>query len=298
MSDFKSPPLLTVVTPVAKMAGRLGNLRTWLFNLEDLSIEVILVHDKHDEETGNELIAITNELKNDQVKLIEGVYGAPGLARNVGLDIAKGDWVCFWDSDDIPVVSEFFQMLKSVKKDEQDCVVGGFSVVNDLDGSKKSFLLSKNYMDDIAINPGIWRFAFKRHSIAQQRFSHLRMAEDQLLLAEYFATDRQVQSYPGTVYHYFTGDAFHLTKQKVAINDLPLVSSKTLHILRNEDAHNVRFISILFSRQILTAIKLGAMSAKVRALGILLLALISVSNSKKTLILKSSWFIIKKKRSL
>ena len=53
MADINSnSTLLTIVTPISQMAGRLQNLQTWLSRLGNLSVEVVLIHDKKDELTG------------------------------------------------------------------------------------------------------------------------------------------------------------------------------------------------------------------------------------------------------
>jgi hypothetical protein len=92
--------ILTVITPVTKLGGELDKLQSWLPLILDKKIEVWVVHDIADEETGSELRNILSSLHNPHVHIIESAVGGPGPARNLGLEKTGSEWVCFWDADD------------------------------------------------------------------------------------------------------------------------------------------------------------------------------------------------------
>lgn len=290
--------LLTVVTPVALMAGRLQKLRSWLSNLGELPIEVILVHDKQDLDTGNELASITSALNDSRIKNIEGTYGGPGLARNVGLEAARGKWICFWDSDDLPQIDEFYAMVQKADELGAECVIGGFTAEHDVTHENKVHLLSSDFLREIAVNPGIWRFAFDRTIIGKLRFSSLLMAEDQIFLAELEIPTKKVEIYPRSVYRYFVGENFHLTRRKEALADLPIAIDSTFNILHKPYTENTDFVSMLLFRQVLTTIKKCNNHSKVRAIKAYATEMLHSPRNVKISLAKGTWRVLRTRESI
>jgi glycosyltransferase involved in cell wall biosynthesis len=289
---------LTIVTPVALMAGRLQNLQKWIATIGVLSVEVILIHDKKDEQTGIELREIVQKFDDSKVVMIEGMYGGPGLARNAGLAVARGEWVCFWDSDDLPQVKDFFRMVEAAAASGSECAVGGFTAVHDVTGESKVHQLSDQYLDQIALNPGIWRFVFKRSTLEGLPFPSLLMAEDQLFLANFGIPSRNIEVYPKSVYQYFVGENFHLTRSKDALSDLPTAVGYSFAIIRKLTRENVRFASILLSRQMITAVRTGGWETRLQVSRIFLSGLKNISVSLRLEILKCMWFVIWNRESI
>lgn len=297
-SSYSESILLTVVTPVARMADRLQNLRSWITNLGDMPLEVILVHDRQDLRTGYELASIARTVNDSRVVIIEGEFGGPGLARNVGLEAAHGEWVCFWDSDDVPEVEEFFSMVHKANALEFECVVGGFTAEHDVTHANKVHLLSSNYLNEIALNPGIWRFAFRRTAIDNLRFSKLLMAEDQIFLANLGIPDRKIQIHSKSVYKYFIGESFHLTRRKEALADLPKAIDLILKILQEPFTKNTDFVTMLLSRQVLTAIKRCEYPLKLKVIKTYALELLRSPRNVLNSLLKSAWLVLRNRESI
>ena len=289
---------LTIVTPVALMAGRLQNLQKWIATIDALSVEVILIHDKKDEQTGIELRKIVQKFNDSKVIIIEGMYGGPGLARNAGLALAKGEWICFWDSDDLPEVEEFFRMVKVADLSGAECAVGGFTTVHDVTGKSKSHALTEKYLDEIAINPGIWRFAFKRSALEGFYFSNLLMAEDQLFLASFRIPSRKIEIYSKSVYQYFVGENFHLTRRKEALSDLPNAIKISFGLITSLSDKDLRFASILLSRQVISAMRTGSSSSRLQVMVIFLIGIWKINRNTRKEILRTIFFVIWNRESI
>jgi len=290
--------LLTIVTPISQMAGRLQNLQTWLSHLGKLSIEVILIHDKKDEITGVALREMIYKLDDSRITFLEGSYGGPGLARNAGMQAATGKWVCFWDSDDIPQVQDFYLMVQAADASNSECAVGGFTAVHDTTGERKSHFLSKDYLKEIAINPGIWRFAFKRNELKGLWFSSLMMAEDQIFLANFNIPDRRIEIFSKSVYHYFIGGDFHLTKSRESLKDLPIAIDHSLSLVRSLTGKNISFVSILLSRQLMTALRTCKYTERLKVIQIFFLGFAGTGKYGRREILLSLWFVIWNRKSI
>ena len=221
-------PLLTIVIPVAKMAGRLDNLRHSLVGIPKSGVEVILVDDQQDEETGTELSEIISELGNKQILKITGKFGNPGAARNAGLAISSGIWVTFWDSDDKGFADSVFSELEQVGENI-NCVIGQYqqhSVTRNETFSSESI----NNLSQIPKSPGIWRFVFRNNNL--KAFQELSMGEDQVFIAENLTRQDTIKFSEKHFYQYTTGNAFQLTTSKSKISDLRM-AAKIINELHN-----------------------------------------------------------------
>ena len=215
-------PLLSVVTPISRMAGKLENLSSWINQEAAKNLEIILVHDVQDEFTGPELRNLLNSV-NNRTTLLETFAGSPGEARNVGLRIATGDWVAFWDSDDRPNIKAVLECLGS-NKIEFEQIIGGFTWVSEITGARQSShklnMKLENALVTVGINPGIWRMLFKRALIGDTEFLPLKMAEDQVFIAEILAKNPRICVSDADMYSYYFGLPGHLIDNKKAKLDL------------------------------------------------------------------------------
>jgi len=283
---------LSVITPVTLLSGRLQNLSAWLTEIKSKPIEVFLIHDWNDAKTSKELNTLVEKLDNPKINFIEGFYGGPGAARNVGLSLIQGEWFCFWDSDDMPQISEVMKLLNSPIDLNVDCLAANYVSINESSGVKKLHFLDSNYTHQIAIDPGIWRHFFRRESFPSTKFSNLIMAEDQLYLTENLTINKKIEIRPNFTYHYVQGRKFSLTSNKAALNDLSKASKHTLKIMQTEEFINMEFAGIMFSRQVFSSIKYGNFSCKIHAIYYLFNAiLLSPNHIKKNILFGIKIFI-------
>ena len=219
--------LISAIVPISNMAGKLDFLRSWVEESHAYDMQVILVHDYKDLETRIELEQILREHKDPRLQFVQGKFGNPGKARNVGLELATGDWVAFWDSDDLPKLKNIFCQIKENNQDA-DVLIGRYQKFHILthtscipEGSEPNIL-------SVALNPGIWRMIFKRASIIESRFPSLRMGEDQAFLSSIRLADLSIKFCSEIFYQYNIGNSFQLTNSKDALDDLPKATKMIL----------------------------------------------------------------------
>ena len=206
---------LSIIVPVTKMHGRWDNFKKMVEDISNLSIQLIVVHDIGDDETGCELQMILKN--NTNTKLIEGNYGSAGGARNVGLELADSEWIGFWDSDDKPEVKQFLDLMAKIKEEQNLVGYGNFvkiSVIpNKLQKSRNSFNVAGaiNSLEPVK-NPGIWRWIFASEVLKNTRFPNLKLGEDICFL---FSTLQKVDKITTTnlvIYKYFVDNPLQSTE--------------------------------------------------------------------------------------
>lgn len=101
------------------------------------NIEIILV----DDESPDNCPKICDDFAkiDNRIKVIHKKNGGLGLARNSGLEIAEGKYVCFIDSDDYIEKEMLEKLYEKIENDNCDTVLSGF--IKDIEGS---FILNKH----------------------------------------------------------------------------------------------------------------------------------------------------------
>ena len=267
--------------PITGPPSRINNLLSWLSEVNKFSGEVILVHDVSDSDTVKLLAKTQSRIGNSfNLKVIEGKFGSPGAARNAGKRIAESTWVAFWDCDDIPNVKNVNQLLESPAGDELDFLCGSFDVVDvTTQKSVTQHINSGNPTTDlkqIALNPGIWRFIFKRSSIESVFFLEISMAEDQDFLMDFNLTKRTGRYSHLITYSYYRGEQGQLTSTKMAFSDLE-ISIRYLKRCRRKRERNI-YSETIYLRQIITGILRGSVRVKIFCSQMFIRMLFSLGN--------------------
>ena len=255
MQRKSSELLLSVVVPVTRMSGKLENLKSWLLQLPPSGVEIWIIHDIQDEFTSHELRELILSINNRDLHLVEGVYLAPGLARNVGIEKSSARWLAFWDSDDLPHVGNVMTLLKDFQGNSE-VIIGSYKKISKSLQSRNRIISHRNVFE-VAEEPSLWRMLFKREVVGKTRFTDLRMAEDQIFLSEIcFAS--KINFYSKTIfYEYFMNVEGQLTKNKEAIVDLSKAIHKLGFQLKFLSGLDFEFTSALLSNQIWSSFKRG-----------------------------------------
>lgn len=107
-------PMISIVVPVYNVEKYLNRCIDSLINQTYKNIEIILVNDGSTDNSGvmcDEWVA-----KDERIKVIHKKNAGLGYARNSGLEICKGKYIAFVDSDDFVETSMLETMLSSMLK--------------------------------------------------------------------------------------------------------------------------------------------------------------------------------------
>lgn len=243
--------LLTSIIPIGNMNGNLDILRSWITQISNYSVRVVLVHDFKDEGTALELKKLVSENLGLEIIQISGSFGSPGAARNRAVSLVDSEWVAFWDCDDIPLLNNIFNAIDN-SDDSVEILVGGF-ITRNIDGSITSKRHSKRpSTKSVSINPGVWRMVFKSRLVSNIRFEELMLAEDHLYLSKLKFATRRVKFISNPFYQYHIGSSSQLTNNPLALKDLIVASGKILDGLSDESSseQTIFNLTLVFRQQI------------------------------------------------
>jgi len=266
-SASESRVLLSAIIPISNIKGKYQNLTSWVKNLESQLVKLYFVHDTQFEEIDLELQEIISPHPN--FDFLQGNYGSPGAARNAGLKLVTSDWVAFWDSDDTPNVTEAIRMIDLATNAGKSIALGAFEVktLGRLETSTTHEIensIAGNLLDQVGMNPGLWRWAFRREVINETRFMPFRMAEDQCFLFDLRLNVGDIYVHNKSVYKYFVGDPLQLTQNPKAISDLLKSVPYLVNSLGKADTSLSNFGALLVTRQAVTALRRGSLITKAR----------------------------------
>jgi len=272
-------PLLSIIVPVCKMAGKLNHLRAWLEYASNYDVEVWIIHDRQDDFTGYELVRLIRELNNPGIFFCEEYFGAPGLARNKGLEQAQGKWICFWDSDDIPNLDTAVKVIQA-SAHESNLLVGEFQRKSEITGA----ILSKSKTSSVlqlGSDPGIWRIIFKRDVMLGVSFGGMRLGEDQLFLTTLPIEKLKIEFVEANLYTYFVGNNGHQSNNKRYVDDLLIGIDSLSDRICNKRYFKEEITEIVLVNMILTAFYRGRFTVRMSVLFALFGIYLRTSNKLK-----------------
>lgn len=123
---------ISVVLPVYNVEKYLKTCIETVLNQTYKNLEIILVDDGS---TDGTTVRLCDELaeKNDCIHVIHKKNGGLSSARNMGVEIAKGEYVVFVDSDDYIEKNMLSSLFQDAKENDVRMVIGGMVI----DGHKK-----------------------------------------------------------------------------------------------------------------------------------------------------------------
>ena len=118
--------MLSIIVPVYNAKKYLETCVQSILGQNIIDIEIILVDDGSNDGSG--IICDTFSECDKRVKTIHKANGGVSSARNIGLDIASGEYIMFIDSDDWIEKDLCEKLLLYIEN--VDFVIGGYTVVN------------------------------------------------------------------------------------------------------------------------------------------------------------------------
>lgn len=214
MSDNSKKISLSVIVPCYNVEPYLDRSlaclsRQWNGRTD---YEIILVNDASTDKTIDKLNDFKLRYPDNVIVIDKKVNEGAPEARNSGLDVAKGEWIVFYDPDDALADNGYAKMLELTQQKEFDILSFGVKIANEFTwndnmilpvaqssidwfGSGKDFMLNFHYATSI-------KYFFKRELVVDCRFSSLALLEDMVFVLPIFLSDIKVAQTKTIVYYY------------------------------------------------------------------------------------------------
>lgn len=126
---------VSVIVPVYNVEKYLERCLDSLINQSLREIEIILIDDGSKDNSSK--ICDRYAERDSRIKVIHKQNQGLGMARNTGLDVAKGEYVVFVDSDDFVSTDAYKKMYDQIKRDGADMLIANYYLYNTLNGNIK-----------------------------------------------------------------------------------------------------------------------------------------------------------------
>ena len=115
-----APPAISVIIPAWNAADHIGASLSSLYRQSFKNFEIIVINDGSTDNTSAFLNAHSNR---HNITVVNQENRGQGAARNHGLNLARGEYVLFLDSDDMLEPCALEVALRRIEKDKSDLVV-------------------------------------------------------------------------------------------------------------------------------------------------------------------------------
>lgn len=110
--------LVSTIIPVYNRSGMLQEAVTSVLAQSYRPIEIIIVNDGSTDDTASVADALEKRYP-DIVKVLHGINAGPGMARETGRVVARGEFIQYLDSDDLLMANKFEFQVASLKKNPE-----------------------------------------------------------------------------------------------------------------------------------------------------------------------------------
>ena len=204
---------LSIIIPVYNAEDYLDRCLHSILDQEFTSYEVILVDDGSTD--SSPLICDRYSATDPRFRTLHKPNGGVSSARNAGLELAKGEYIMFLDSDDALLPYALDDMMDVVAG--EDMVVAGYAVFmegvpirNTHPAATVSYcgveypqFFQQNIRPNCEMLDAPWAKLFKRKAIGATRFNEgLSYAEDKLFVFTVMSKCSSIKTFAGDVYAY------------------------------------------------------------------------------------------------
>lgn len=193
-------------------------------NIEEINYEVIVVNDGSTDSTKELVDSFCKE--NEKYLLINKSNGGVSSARNTGISIAKGKYICFLDSDDIQKDDYIKKMINQLVKKNLDIVYCGYEVFNSKESRDVKTIFStdkvlENYLKDkVKAQTNCWVFRKKVISENAINFNEdLFIGEDIAFIAQMIECSSKIGFVNQHLIKHRTDIVDSLSKSKVKVHE-------------------------------------------------------------------------------
>lgn len=266
--------LVSIIVPVFNVEAYIDRCIKSLVEQKYRELQIILVNDGSKD--GSLEICELWAKRDARIQIINQDNSGVSVARNRGLDIAQGEWVCFVDGDDYLSTNMISTMIDSIKRQNLDMLMCGYTTNNDEALTVKHFFIGdqrfseKNYGDLIRMCVGIdltrqgkltnigvpWAKLYRKSFISKHelRFDpELRRMQDMIFTIQVLCRNPRVAYIDQPLYYYcmrmdsaihkYTAN-YHVTANRI-LSTLESVLSDCTYITDKKEIISFKAVCLL-----------------------------------------------------
>ena len=220
--------LISIIVPVYNAERTLHRCVTSLVEQSYPNIEILLVNDGSKDASLE--MCRGYEQQDSRIRVIDKPNGGVSSARNAGLDVARGEYIMFCDSDDwvSPLWCEHM-VRNHIPQNLTVCEIawgGPDAEAKDQQLSEETIVERNRFLQFSFVMCPPWNKLFERNAIQKSdlRFSgDLRLGEDLIFVMEYLCNVQgQVRILPQRLYYYDTSTEGSLSKRSATMEQCDL----------------------------------------------------------------------------
>ena len=208
--------LISIIVPIYNVEKYLEKCLRSIINQTYKNIEIILVDDGSPDKCG--IICDEYSHKDHRINVIHKRNGGLSDARNAGIEVSKGDYILFVDSDDYINLRMVELLYESIKKHSADIAVCRYKSILDnevvdiseVDDSSESFIIeeseylnNKEYYSDRRVEFIVaWNKLYARKLFKEIRYPKGKIHEDEFTTYKLLYYAEKIVYVPQELYYY------------------------------------------------------------------------------------------------
>ncbi len=235
---------ISVVIPVYNSEKYIEKCIKSLVNQTLKDIEIICVNDGSSDNSRK----LLENFADSRIKIIDKKNGGQSSARNIGLDIAQGEYIGFIDSDDWVDADYYEKLYNAAKKYDADIAMADFIRTGSKKHKIRLNLTEEKIYEKIenkikaanALKEGcIWNKIYKKEILSGLKFTEGMYFEDGPFTIKALYASNKLVTVQGTYYYYFQNPSStvktmdknkRLDKEKSKREILDFIKSKNINI--------------------------------------------------------------------
>ena len=250
-------PLISIIMPVYNTGNILNKTVESIINQTFTDFELIIIDDGSKEETAR--LCDTFSAQVSRIKVIHKENGGTCAARNLGIDIAKGEYITFCDHDDVydaRILEKEIKLIKQQDDKYEMAIVGAIHISDDgkkLKYGKSVSLANKQDIEKSTVKilksgilGTVWNVLYRNELIGKTRFNeNLRKGHEDIIfnIEIYQKASSLIASNEILYYHYIrksmsTSARYHeetVDALKIANDKIFEMCNKVIEKIKKDD---------------------------------------------------------------
>ncbi len=208
---MKKNPLISVIVPIYKVEKYLEKCIESIINQTYENLEIILVDDGSPDLCGE--ICDQYALKDNRIKVIHKSNGGLSSARNAGLDISKGEYIGFVDSDDHISEDMYTYLFNSIRENNTKLAVCNIFYEFESGKIQRKSRDNKDLQFDFfngllemntyrLFDMGAWSKLYNKTLFSEIRFPEGKLSEDYFVMYRIFELAQKISYVSNPCYYY------------------------------------------------------------------------------------------------